>query len=319
MAGVISGMAKVPFTATVVEIPEGTATCAGVCLEGTGTERFIAGGFDRDQRCFCEPGCETWGDCCPDYRTICDACDPESCGAPKVCANSDAGLFECGCPAGTVENAEACDIEDVCGAEGGDTLCAEDATCQNDLTVGYVCTCSNPFVPDGADGCMCNPGYRDDGLGSCVNIDECVEELDNCVGLATCVDTDGNWDCQCPTEPAPGFNHDGYGNCVCPAGYRDNGEGACVNIDECAEELDNCVGLATCVDNDGSWKCQCPTEPAPGFLSDGQGGCVCGTGYRDNGEGACVNIDECAEGIDDCTEELLCIDNEGSYSCQTPV
>ncbi|HNZ03447.1 MAG TPA: EGF domain-containing protein [Myxococcota bacterium] len=316
-AGVIAGLAKVPLTATVVEIPEGAATCAGACLEGKGTELFIAGGFDRDQRCFCDPDCETWGDCCPDFRTVCDACDPTSCVSPKVCANSDTGVFECGCPQGTVENAGACELENLCGAEGGDTLCAEGATCQNELTVGYVCTCAAPYVQDGADGCMCPWGTRENE-GACVNIDECAEDLDNCVGLATCVDTEGYWECECPTEPAPGFIHDGYGHCVCPYGYRDNGEGVCIDIDECAEELDNCVGIATCVDTEGSWKCECPTEPAPGFLSDGMGGCVCPYGYRDNGEGACIDIDECAEELDDCVDPAVCEDIDGSFLCQDP-
>ena len=44
----------------------------------------------------------------------------------------------------------------------------------------------------------CEPGYLDDGAGTCENIDECAEELDDCdAAHGTCGDTEGSYSCGC--------------------------------------------------------------------------------------------------------------------------
>ena len=81
--------------------------------------------------------------------------------------------------------------------------------------------------------------------------------------------------------PSPGVHASDY-NCYCNAGYRatadDNGA-TCANVDICADGLSatdtvDC-GRGTCVDNDGSYACDCDL------------------GYELNGDASfCMNIDE---------------------------
>ena len=53
---------------------------------------------------------------------------------------------------------------------------------------------------------LSTPGYSGDGT-TCVDIDECDENkpTHNCAMAATCIDTDGSFDCQCK----PGFSGNG--------------------------------------------------------------------------------------------------------------
>jgi len=53
--------------------------------------------------------------------------------------------------------------------------------------------------------------------------------------------------------------------CVCPAGFTDDGAGACADVDECAEDLDDCDANAACANTDGSFVCAC----SDGFEGDG--------------------------------------------------
>ena len=82
--------------------------------------------------------------------------------------------------------------------------------------------------------------YKGDGV-TCENIDECVEETDNCHANATCTDTDGSFDCAC----LDGFDGDGF---------------SCSDIDECsANNLNDCDqdGQGTCDNTVGSFVCGC--------------------------------------------------------------
>jgi len=89
---------------------------------------------------------------------------------------------------------------------------------------------------------------------------------------------------------------DGY-ECVCEEGYEFDDEGACVDIDECAEGLDDCGEGATCVNEPGGYTC------------------VCEEGYELDANNDCVDIDECAEGLDNCDENAICINEPGGFSC----
>ena len=75
----------------------------------------------------------------------------------------------------------------------------------------------------------------------------------------------------------------GYFCSGCPSGYQLNGTStACVLIDECAANVDDCVGVATCND---------PSSAVGNFT------CTCPAGYMGNGEASgtgCVDINECA-------------------------
>ena len=194
--GMVAALARVPLTSTSVEIPEETASCQGHCLEVVAEDPpFGVGGFNRSQRCFCEPGCEVWGDCCSDYAEACSACDPNDCRADQTCLNMEDGRYECGCIPGTVEVDDTCENIDVCGAEGGEALCKPEATCVNNWIFGYLCICNDPFISDGLDGCMCDHGYREGGESGCEDIDECAEGLHDCFDDADCVNVEGGYIC----------------------------------------------------------------------------------------------------------------------------
>ncbi|XP_035685102.1 neurocan core protein-like isoform X8 [Branchiostoma floridae] len=107
------------------------------------------------------------------------------------------------------------------------------------------------------------------------------------------------------------------------------------DVDECAEEADNCSPQATCSDTPDSFTCTCN----PGYTGNGvtctdvdecannNGGCgqtctnnvgsfvcSCGGGYILNADGlACDDVDECASNNGGC--EGTCTNNVGSFDC----
>ncbi|XP_035685096.1 latent-transforming growth factor beta-binding protein 2-like isoform X3 [Branchiostoma floridae] len=107
------------------------------------------------------------------------------------------------------------------------------------------------------------------------------------------------------------------------------------DVDECAEEADNCSPQATCSDTPDSFTCTCN----PGYTGNGvtctdvdecasnNGGCgqtctnnagsfvcSCGTGYILNADGlACDDVDECASNNGGCGQ--TCTNNVGSFVC----
>merc|ERR1719480_610300 len=103
----------------------------------------------------------------------------------------------------------------------------------------FDANCTNT---DGGFECDCFDGFSGNGT-HCEDIDECVDDsLNECHEFADCNN-----------------NHGDY-NCTCFDGYRDesNGTGfACVEIDECAEEIDECHDMAECTNIDGSYNCSC--------------------------------------------------------------
>ena len=174
-------------------------------------------------------------------------------GGAKYCTDL-AGSFSCECPPGYSGDGISCTDIDECTA--GTHLCSkEGASCTNLIgavsTPGYSCNCTKPGY--GGDGffcgdvdectltqatatsepnnchrnadctntegnftCACSLGYRGDGVHSCVDVDECAEQIHNCdrtatpfAGVnarATCTNTDGSYTCDCVL---PYFTGDG--------------------------------------------------------------------------------------------------------------
>lgn len=132
----------------------------------------------------------------------------------------------------------------------------------------------------------------------CSNINECAGNPcapGNCSEFAT-----GN------SWVSPGYSCSG-----CPAGYALNaGSTACVLINECTANVDNCHALATCYDPSsavGNYTCTCPA----GYSGNGRTG-VGGTG--------CTDINECAgnpcgpNGVS-CTQTPIGSWSAPGYSC----
>jgi len=173
------------------------------------------------------------------------------------------------------------------------------------------------MVSDGALGCECGKGYHDDGTGVCVDIDECTDGTHECQPDATCVNSDGGYDCDCSAHAAIGYEQDGFGGCACRYGYAVGSvSGVCEDIDECTTETDNCVDPAVCENIDQSFNCKCPE--GTGLVSDNMGGCMCPYGFDLGDDGICADIDECTDGTNNCVSPAVCTNVDGGFSCDCP-
>ena len=80
-------------------------------------------------------------------------------------------------------------------------------------------------------------GFNGDGQ-SCVDIDECGTNTNQCHNHADCTNTDGNYTCAC---------HDGF-----------TGDGrTCTDNDECTDGSNNCHLQANCENQPGTFTCTC--------------------------------------------------------------
>ncbi|CDI74209.1 microneme protein 7, putative [Eimeria praecox] len=85
--------------------------------------------------------------------------------------------------------------------------------------------------------------------------------------------------------------------CTCQKGFSPQGtnqSATCIDIDECAQGLDNCKQKGgDCVNTPGSFTCGCGL-------------------YRQEKDGVCIDINECATNRGDCDENSDCINVDGA-------
>lgn len=150
--------------------------------------------------------------------------------------------------------------------------------------------------------CGCAAGYANSGMG-CVLVDECMAGTDDCVAIATCVDTAGTsavYTCQCPG----GYTGDG----------RTGAGTGCTAVNECASAPCGAAGTGG-ADGMGCTEIPLGSWMAPGYT------CTCDVGYEFNGT-TCVLTDECTAGLDDCAPAAICVDPSasrvGDYTCTCP-
>ena len=168
-----------------------------------------------------------------------------------------------------------------------------------DLDPGFACDCTDT-------------GY---GGSNCdVDVDECAEGIDTCDALVACTNTPGSFTCgSCPSGYSD-TNGDGT-QCAdineCRTNNGDCGDATswfctnnvaaaptCTDIDECAEETDNCHADAACTNTSGSFTC------------------VCNVGYSGVGF-TCTDDNECiGEGSgNNCDTNATCTNTAGSFTC----
>ncbi|XP_033647128.1 neurogenic locus notch homolog protein 1-like isoform X1 [Asterias rubens] len=247
----------------------------------------------------CPTGYQGDGDTCADINECVRGLD--NCHADATCINTP-GSYRCVCNDGFAGNGVLCVPVDprTCADQpcfGGRVQC-------QDLQLGVVVRNTDLATATliklfrcGA----CPAGYYGNGE-VCQDIDECALNLFECHERATCVNTDGGYECICdpgyagdgkrcreidPTRCADRPCFDGvlctdlplvidtldlditdviklYKCGTCPPGYRGDGE-ICIDIDECLEGLFFCVENSTCQNLPGTYDCVCNE----GFFGDG--------------------------------------------------
>lgn len=80
----------------------------------------------------------------------------------------------------------------------------------------------------------------------------------------------------------------------CPG--DDPANGCVALVDECALDLDDCGGNATCEDLEIGFRCACD----PGYAGDGW---------------SCEDVDECVAGSDTCSPDAVCTNTPGGFTC----
>ena len=89
---------------------------------------------------------------------------------------------------------------------------------------------------------------------------------------------------------------DGVETCVCAAGWEDDGNAGCQDVDECVVDPNACDPNASCTNLRGSHACEC----LAGWFGDGS---------------SCEDVDECAQQDGLCGENASCVNTPGSYAC----
>src|SRR5690554_3653646 len=243
--------------------------------------------------------CETFGD-----ATICtDECTDS-------CPGEHTSCFEGTCvPADYCDDANGEGFGEGPGCEGSACdRCDANASCSQDASEQWSCTCED--------------GFEGDGI-ICADVDECSDtSLNDCNADATCTNVDGGFTCECND----GFEGDGTASCVvidpcadpvlnicdanatcsvsggalvceCEDGYSGDGE-SCADVNECNDAvLNTCDANAICTNTDGAFTCEC----AAGFNGDGE---------------SCADIDECSNSaLNTCDANATCSNSAGSFSC----
>eukprot|EP00035_Acanthoeca_spectabilis_P021110 m.436374 g.436374 ORF g.436374 m.436374 type:complete len:1646 (-) comp17967_c0_seq1:2147-7084(-) len=289
----------------------------------------VAGSFT----CTCDPGYSGSGVTCANINE-CSNTTTHNCDANAGCTDAD-GSFTCACGVGFSGDGISCANLDECTL--GTDNCDTDATCNN--TIGsFTCACNPGYVGSGLDCADVNECTLQTatctaiqvcqntvGSFTCGAINECTGGTHNCSVNAACTDTStgAGFECACNAGYAGTgdvcadvneclqapctdtcTNTDGAFTCSCNNTGRELVGGptgvACVEINECARNTDNCDGNAVCTDIPGSFQCTCIV----GYTGDGV---------------SCTNMNECVMDIDNCDNQSTCTDTMGSFTCQCNV
>ncbi|KAH8251380.1 hypothetical protein KR032_010245 [Drosophila birchii] len=153
------------------------------------------------------------------------------------------------CPAGYEGDGRTCSLRNPCL----DTPCPSGAQC---LQVGF---------PPHFQCITCRKGHEVNGT-SCRDVDECRLYMP-CDGLTTCTNLNPGFQCgPCP----PGFDGvhaHGYYADYLSVEYRKQ---TCVDIDECLSGFFRCPDHSTCINEIGSYRCQCHE----GYVTNGTYSCL---------------------------------------------
>ncbi|XP_017758004.1 PREDICTED: fibrillin-3-like [Eufriesea mexicana] len=264
---------------------------------------------------------------------------PKPCPADKnFCVNTQ-GSFSClemkgvkSCPAGFKFNKLLEQCEDVNECEEKIHSCSEATEECRNTEGAYECDVK------------CKQGFAYDvNLGTCIDVDECVKLSNPCPNSNTsCKNIVGSYECLSLNHSLSSgrFRIEKETTSLnCPAGFKPmkDIEEACIDVDECKEQLHSCEENEQCINDIGSYRCEVKQENAniTGKQENTQTysyrtthryetsmspivnqSMICEEGFIfDHRSSDCIDIDECSNDLSNCTTGEQCINFEGGYRC----
>ena len=301
---------------------------------------------DGSFHCECDSGYEGDGSWCDDI----DECsqDEDNCDANAICINEPGG-FSCECNPGYEGSGTSCDDIDECADESDD--CDENATCTNEPG-GFSCECNPGYDGDGTtcediDECAASPftfsktNYGDPTEEQdCITPDVCITRGDDHPIYNAAVETQPTttgcsfegpagtqWAAQ-PCETALPGDFATFLTHFCSPAYNLVGTDACLYLPAYEYYFDivftswtqsaeggGFTYMRTPYGDAGAIACGVPGSSCQN--TDGGFECTCPDGYEtDPDSGVCVDIDECADELDDCDDNATCVNEPGGFACE---
>jgi len=218
----------------------------------------------------------------------------------------------------------SCLLVSACASSHEDPV-AGDPCALAECAEGTVCV-----VEAGEAQCTCPEGTRWNG-------DHCSEAAGGGGDADSDADADADADVDGDADVDVDGDADGDGDAAdCDVGFVLQG-GACLDLDECADQTADCPLHSTCANTEGGYDCNC----VDGFVrnglicldidecADGAAGCdanatcnnqigsfecACNEGFVGDGL-ACADVDECLDGIAGCDANASCLNTPGSFTC----
>ncbi|XP_076236207.1 uncharacterized protein LOC143180395 [Calliopsis andreniformis] len=268
---------------------------------------------------------------------------PEPCpGNKNFCVNTQ-GSFSClemkgvkSCPAGFKFDTVSQQCKDVDECTEGIHSCFEGTEVCRNTEGAYECDvkCGEGFI-------------YNINLGTCTDVDECLESSTLCLEPnTTCKNTVGGYECVSSLNsslPEPSIDQK-IEPSTCLAGYKPSSDlkEACIDVDECKEQLHSCNENEQCINEIGSFRCESLNEESlngdeknresrdysysreynsqtavpPDSVSPVLNQTICEAGFIfDQRSSECIDIDECSNGLSYCGIGELCVNFEGGYRC----
>ncbi|KAE9555848.1 hypothetical protein FO519_000933 [Halicephalobus sp. NKZ332] len=150
----------------------------------------------------------------------------------------------------------------------------------------------------------CPLGFTRSASGSCIDIDECLTLIADCLESQRCLNTPGSYKC--------------IRTLSCGTGYAmDSETEECADVDECNLGSHDCGPLYNCRNTQGSYRCDPKQCKETEIMNPTTGECTsidCPQGYKPK-DGRCEDIDEC-DIPNRCSIYEECINSPGSFRCQ---